>query len=282
VTRGWKVLARALRAPGPSVGRSCERGQALAEFLVAAAVLVPLFAAVVLVGRMQDVRSHVQESARYAAFAAALGHPPAGRVASEVRERFFGDPEAPLLVGVRSPKPEEINAHWRDLASDAPLLARASDVEVWLEERRPAGAAAQALDVALAAADAAGRLTGGRLDLERAGFHTAQVTARLATTAMLEQLGVKAPVLRARAGVLGDSWASTGPAQASGRSAALVPAAQLRELRPLFAPISWALSLLEPAFARLCLGRVDAELVPEDRLGVPGSGDAGSWVAPCH
>jgi hypothetical protein len=259
------------------------RGQALTEFLVTATLLVPLLAAVVVVGRLQDVRSAAQEAARYAAFGAALADGSNVHVENEVRARFFDAPERRLSARDRSERADpEANAHWRDLATGEPMIGTAADVSVALTNGAPPGVAARALDVAAAAADGASALTGGRFDGERAGFRSARVSVRLAGTDTLRSLQVSPPILRARADVFGDAWNASSPAQVAQRVESFVPAARLRALRPAVAPIAWALGLLEPAFGRMCLGRVDVELVPVDRLGAPGSGDYGPWVAPCY
>jgi hypothetical protein len=258
-------------------------GQALTEFLVAAVVLVPLLVAIVLVGRLQDVRLHAQGGARYAAFAAALDEGAHAPLQQEVRRRFFGAPDAAVVAQDRvDPAEPDANAHWRDLQSREPMLADPRDVAVRVDNRAPPGVAAQALAVAITVADGAAQLAGGRLDLERAGFRSVEVGVRLTTTRAFEAIGIAAPTLTARASVFGDAWDAAGPAVAARRAESLVPAARLRDLRTLLAPLAWALSPLEPAVDQLCLGRVDAELVPADRLGPAGSGEPGRWVAPCH
>jgi hypothetical protein len=138
------------------------------------------------------------------------------------------------------------------------------------------------MTAATASIDGVARLTGRSLDLERRGYFSATVDVRVADLPSLSALGVTPFALQARAQVLGDDWSSTGPAETARRASALVPTSPLRRVRPVFAPLAWALSLLEPALRDLCLAPVDPELVPLDRLGPPGSDDAGRWVAPCE
>lgn len=265
----------------PQFGRCT--GQALVEFLVTAALLVPLFAGIVVVGRLQDLRAQTEQSARYAAFARAFETPPAD-VQSQVRVRFFGDPNAPVRADdARTGAQVETtaNPHWRDpLQARRAFVASAEDVAVTAADRIPPGRAGAVLETMASTADRVSSVAGGRFDVERRGYHEVSVRVRVAE---LPSVFATDPLtLDVRANVFGGDWSSSGPAQTATRSTALSPATLIRRVRTLLAPVEWALTALEPAFGQLCLGRVDAELVPVDRLGPVGSGDGGTWVAPCQ
>jgi hypothetical protein len=267
---------------GALARRRPARGQAIVEFLVAATVLVPLVAGIVVAGRLQDLRSVTVQSARYAAFAQALATAPTPELEMEVRARFFADPDRALRA-TEDGADRAANPHWVDLGRDQdPLIARAESVTLRTGNAPPPGVAAAALGTALAGVDRVAAVTGGTFDLERHGYYGADVSVRIAAVPMLEIVGAPPLTLRARAQVLGRDWAATGPAETAERASALVPTSPLRGLRPLIAPFTWALSLLEPALRDLCLARVDPDLVPLDRLGPPGSDDTGQWVAPCE
>lgn len=267
---------------GRAVTPCRQRGQALVEFLVATAALLPLVAGVVLVGRLQDLRVATLQSARYAAFGGALAGTPSAELQSEVRARFFTDPTLPLRAADRRDLHSGTNPHWTDVARAVPMIQAPADVTVQLSNARPPGAAARATTAATASIDGVARLTGRSLDLERRGYFSATVDVRIADLPSLAALGVTPLALRARAQMLGDDWSSAGPAETARRASALVPTSPLRRVRPVLAPLAWALSLLEPALRELCLAPVDPELVPLDRLGPPGSDDAGRWVTPCE
>lgn len=264
-----------------------QRGQAIVEFLVASAVLVPLLVGIVLVGRLQDLRIATIQSARYGAFGQALtggiaAELPSAELQSEVRARFFAAPDGPVRAADRRDVRGGTNPHWTDLARAAPLLARPEDVTLRLANAAPPGAAARAMTAATRSVDRVAALTGGAFDLERRGFYAADVDLRVADVPSLAARRSRPLTLRAHARVLGRDWSSAGPADTAERAAALVPARPLRRVRPVIAPLAWALSLLEPALRDLCLAPVDPELVPLDRLGPPGSDDAGRWVTPCE
>jgi hypothetical protein len=262
--------------------RNTSGGQAMIEFLVSAAALVPLLVGVVIIGRLQDLRSHAQQSARYGAYARAFGTPIA-ETQSQIRTRFFGDPnttvrERDARDGTRVDT--TANAHWREpLRNVRALVSNAEDVVLVAAERAPAGRAGGLLETMAATADRVSSVSGGRFDVERRGYHEIAVRVRLAD--LSPAIGSGPLTLEARASVFGGDWSAGGPAQTAARATALAPATLIRRIRPVLAPIDWALAALEPAFRELCLGRVDAELVPADRLGPVGGGDAGTWVAPC-
>jgi hypothetical protein len=92
----------ASRAP-----RQHQRGQALAEFTIAAAfVLIPLFLMIPLLGKFMDMKATTIQAARYAAWERtawygssewAVGQKSDAQIQSEVQQRFFSDaPTAPL------------------------------------------------------------------------------------------------------------------------------------------------------------------------------------------
>jgi hypothetical protein len=258
------------------------RGQALVELLVASAALVPLVVGIVLVGRLQDVRTAVVQSARYAAFGQALGEASTADVQSEVRARFFGHPEHAPRAADRRDDRAGANPHWVDVLRPVPMIREPADVTVRLANRPPPGAAARAMSSTVAGVDRITALTGGTFGLERRGYVGAEVDVRLAALPSLARREARPLSLHARAAVLGRDWSAAGPAETAVRASALVPTSPLRRVRPVIAPLAWALSLLEPALRELCLAPVDPELVPFDRLGPPGSDDAGRWTAPCE
>lgn len=245
-------------------------------------MLVPLVIGVVLIGRLQDVRATTVQSARYAAFGQALVDVRAAERQSELRARFFADPDRAVRASDRSDPPAGANPHWIDVTHAVPLIGRPDDVEVRLANQPPPGAGARAMAVAAAGVDRIATLTGGTFDLERRGFYAAEVDVRIAAVPSLAAIRARPLSLRERATVLGGDWSSAGPAETAARASALVPTSPLRRVRPVIAPLTWALSLLEPALRELCLAPVDPELVPLDRLGPPGSDDAGRWVTPCE
>lgn len=254
------------RAAAQATARRAVGGQALVEFVVAAAFLLPLFFAVVIVGRLQDVRSATVQAARYGAFAQALTPASSDQIQSEIRARFYA-----------------ANSHWQDPSRRAtPLVHGPEDVTLRVRNAAPPGLAQRGMSTAVSAIDGVQRLTAGRFDLERRGFHAADVEVRLAPVPLLVEFGAPPVTLRAHATVLGRDWAAAGPAQAATRTAALAPTASLQRVRPLLTPLTWALALLEPAIRDLCLGRADPELVPLDRLGAAGTDDPGRWSAPCE
>lgn len=285
------IHAGIARRPGRRlrrVRRPAARGQALIEFLVGAGVLAALFAGLVVVGRLQDLQSATVSASRYAAFDRAMHADPArvGALQGHVRVRFYETSVAPLRTAdVRSdadawrrPMPQ-----WTDRSPAArALVSRPADVAVTSSEQDPPGTAAQLASSIAAAADRAALVTGGRFDVNRRGYYSARIRVRVAPFASEPApLSTLELAFDERTTVLGDSWNAAGPEQVVDRTRAFVPGAALRTVRPVLDAFRWALRLFEPALDQLCLGRIDPELVPVDRLGAPGSGERGPWSAPC-
>lgn len=281
------VVAIARRG-APSRRPLARRGQALVEFLVGAGVLASLLAGIVVVGRLQELQWATIAASRYAAFEHALRPDRIGAAALQghVRARFYEPPDTPLRsddARTDADSWRRVMPHWTDRSPTAhPLVSRPADVAVTSSEADPPGVTAGLAASVAALADRAAVVTGGRFDVNRRGYYSAAVRVRLAPFASEPApLSTLALTLEERTTVLGDSWNSTGPQQVADRTRAFVPAAALRAVRPVLDAFRWALRLFEPALDQLCLGRIDPDLVPLDRLGEPGTGERGAWSAPC-
>ena len=97
----------------PMPERDAASGQSTTEFLVLALVLVPLFLSLPLLGKYLDLTHATEQAARYVAFETAIQGPArptpgAGTLASEVRQRFFSLPQAPILSRSGEPMPWQL------------------------------------------------------------------------------------------------------------------------------------------------------------------------------
>lgn len=112
---------------------SPRRGQAMSEFIIALAVLVPMFLAVTYLGRYGDLQQRAQQASRYAGFQRAM-QPDAGKLSDAViedqmRARFFLAPTYQVADGhlrnddsvAKIKDATGQPALWRDLAGQALL-----------------------------------------------------------------------------------------------------------------------------------------------------------------
>lgn len=283
-----RTAAQSLRRRVDARAACGQSGQALVEFIVGAGVLVALLAGTAAVARLHDVQWASIGASRYAAFELATRSGPrnAETLEGHVRARFYEPADAPI----RTADVRDDGARWRSFvplwtdrtSRSTPMLARPDSVTVRTMESEPPGASARLANTVAALADRVAVATGGNFDVNRRGYFSSEIAVSVAPFdsdgAPLSDLQL---TLRERTTVLGDAWASSGPDQVASRTGAFVPTAALQALRPVIGALRWALRLFEPAIDSLCLGRIDPELVPLDRLGAPGSGERGSWVAPC-
>jgi hypothetical protein len=244
--------------------RARNYGQALLETLVALLVLVPLWLAVVYVSRWHDLQHTTIAAARHAAFESwvTAGRDDAAIAATTQRRMFTDDP---ARIGSGGAGPVARLARWRDHRG-APLVgAPGPEVVVGrgVQPARVAQAERLAFDI-IAPARAVGRPA---FDLQREAARGATVTVPLVHEAGLpEPFGSLRFALVERLDLMVDPWAARGPREVARRTDALSPSAALRDLSRPLEPVRWAVSLFEPAFERLCLGRVDPDIVPPDRL----------------
>jgi hypothetical protein len=82
--------------------RRVQGGQALAEFLVVALAIVPLFLLIPMIAKYQDIGHATQLASRYIAFDATVNNPSTNgtkdpaTLAQEARRRFFSNIDAPI------------------------------------------------------------------------------------------------------------------------------------------------------------------------------------------
>jgi hypothetical protein len=205
-----------IRAAAPSTAAR-QRGQALVETTVLAVALVPLFLAVPLLAKYQDIRHAAIAASRTAAFECSIRLEACGLAAvratmvADLRRRHFARHDRDLLTGDAPPddsSPAERNRFWVDRHGSS-LLARFADVTL-----------AIGLESSDAAAGAipASRITGGLagagpavFGLEpSAGLATARVNASVSAGRTLAQWLVRpeglALSLSGRTALLVDAW----------------------------------------------------------------------------
>lgn len=125
----------------PSAMAANQRGQSMAEFLVALAVLLPLFLAVTYAGRYGDLMQQSTAASRYAAFQRVMQPDRAAltdaRIQSTTRARFFVRGDAVHGGRLQSDDGDadvtgkNMSPMWRDMSGNA-LLASPNDVSVTL------------------------------------------------------------------------------------------------------------------------------------------------------
>lgn len=229
--------------------RAC--GQSLVEFAAGAAAMSLLLLGTVLLAGYQEVDRRGLFAARQQAHEGAwLG----GRVpqATQVRALYSAQLADP---GVSAP----FDGH-QYIAEDGLAVEEG--------ETGAGGAAATAADVMLQPLRAAGGFLNPAFDLANDGLVRGVVRSRL-----LPPAGAPAPFgslaleLAAPYALLGDAWHAGGATHVVRRTGGLVPGSTLTGLARIWQPLLAPVRLIEPSFGELCLGMVEAERIPEDRLG---------------
>lgn len=235
-----------------------QRGQSMAEFAAGSAVLSLLLLGTLTLGGYQEVDRRGVIAARQASWQQAWRH----------------DADLPALAMALH------RAHFSDSGVNDPtgrhLLVAEGQVEVAATRETPAGAAGAATTVLLAPLQAF-TLLDDSFDLPVQTMLQGHVGTRIerqpALPAPFDTLDL---TLASSFALLGDGWNAAGVAHVAARAGALVPTARLGALRDIWRPLSAPLSLLEPALRQLCLGLIEPDRIPEDRLGpgrtpLPGS-----------
>jgi len=168
-------------------------------------------------------------------------------------------------------------------ATGQSLLHPESGVSLMLSDAPPPGSTAGLLLQLMRPLRAVGGFLGGDFDLQQQGFAQAEVMLQMADLPGLpdpwSSIGLQ---VRERAAVLGDGWDAAHPQQVATRTAGLVPTGVLARQSAWLRPLLWPARLIEPSLSRLCLGLIEPERVPVDRLAgaLPGAAQPGD--VSCH
>ncbi len=260
----------------------------MTECLVAMPLLLGACIGVLLIGRLHDIESQAIATARYDGFRRAeMASAAAGAVD---RHRVLARTWTPSAAGLRGDDQlsdrrfrERASPNWRVPLSDAPLIARASDLRLERSATGIGGAPGVALETALGAARAVGALGAGSLDLQNDGLISSLASARVSRAARLppplDRLDLE---LTASTTLLTNAWSASGPRHVVRRVEPLMPSSGLRRIAAALTPVQLAVSLIEPDFRRLCFGHVDVEIVPPDRLAIDPRAPRGAWRPACR
>jgi hypothetical protein len=232
-----------------------QTGQALVESAVAVLLLVPLFVAAYLMWVWQDARHASLVAARFVAFEVALGPGSGAGDAAQARDALGRH-----VLDAR-------RRGWVSLDhGDAALIdAAAVQVEaVPMPLPDPLDRAESAAFVLLAPALALGS---GRLDLRRGGAFRSRVVLPASAVVLPGLTGrLEGPRLTASLALLADPWRAASAGVTRSRVESLSVAGRARQWIEPLRDVRAAIALIEPAFDRLCIGRVEVDVVPQDRL----------------
>jgi TadE-like protein len=227
-----------------------QRGQSTIEFAVGASALLLLMFGIITLAAYQDVQRRTAFMARQAAFHGAwVG----------VRQNAESRRAALHTQYLQDPALSD--------ATGGQLLVGNNELSLETYSVAPPGLAHSLQDVMLAPLQVTSGFLGSAFDLTSMGFRQGSVEARVLPIAHLPQpfdaldLRLSQPF-----GLLTDAWHSGAPSQVVSRTGGLVPTRPLARFGQLWQPLQSVLSVVEPSLAQLCLGIIESDRVPEDRL----------------
>ncbi|MEO6078692.1 MAG: hypothetical protein ABIQ86_02790 [Steroidobacteraceae bacterium] len=229
-----------------------QRGQSMTEFAAGTAAMGLLLLGSITIAGYQELQRRNTFAARQGAFQVAWSGARADRaeVLRQVAEFQMDDPGLIDAVGRnRTVRPSDITV--QASIQPAPGLAHG---------------AAQAMVTPLRVV---GGFFGGEFDLSTNGLLEGSVNVNIAPQPYLpapfNEISLQ---LRQPFALMTDAWNAAGASHVRNRTAGLVPTTALSGMQALWRPLLAPLSLIEPSLSRLCLGMIEADRVPEDRLGV--------------
>lgn len=232
-----------------------QAGQSMTEFAVGLAVCTLLLLGSITIAAYQQVDRRLVLAARQSVWQDSwtAGAVDTRAAAGALHRQFLAD------VGVQDPSARNL------------LVRSDEDVSLEAASTTPAGLAGSAATVLLVPLRVAGGFLSSGFDLQEGGLVTGAVGARISpvNTAPppFDTLDLR---LRVPFALLEDAWNAGGIAHVRSRASGLVPTTQLRAVNAIWRPLSIPLGLVEPTLDELCLGLIEPDRIPEDRLG-PGA-----------
>jgi hypothetical protein len=226
-------------------------GQSMVEFASGAAALLLMLLGVITLSGYQETQRRNSSAARQVAYESAWHAPDVGpqQWARNVYRQHFDD--AGLLD-----------------ASGKTYYVQADNIQVSNQRSAAPGLAGEAASLLLAPLEAGRVLSGEAIDLDAGGYVSGELAAHVVTHAWTpEPFRNLDIILRQPYAVLADPWNGGSAAQVRDRTASLVPTQRLASLATAWQAVAVPLSLLEPTIGNLCLGLIEPDTVPEDRLG---------------
>lgn len=254
-------------------------GQAMVEMLVIAGVLTALFIGTWYLGKFHDIQSSTIQAARYAAWERTARAPSFTntQLESQTRARLFTRNQSAYKAVDGKPNGSswttaEQDAQWADIAGTKRIVDRPANVSVTTASGALPGRGANAMSTVIGSIGSTiGAVTGGEA-LNQGGLYTSNVSVQLTDIGTLSSNFLPAGVnslnltLNEKSALVTDSWDASGAAQTARRTRSFTPAGIFSRIDGLLAPITWALSIIEPAFSDFKPGQICADIVPADRI----------------
>ncbi len=228
-----------------------QRGQSMTEFAVGLAAMTLLLLGSITIAGYQEVQRRIAIAARQAAFQGAWLGTRAGRADTlrRVAEFHLDDPGLIDAVG----RGRYVNS---------------SDITVAASAQPAPGLAHGAAVAMVEPLRVAGGFFGGDFDLSADGLLDGSISVDIAPGPYRpEPFDAISVQLRQPFALMTDAWNAAGVTQVRSRTAGLVPTTTLSGLQALWRPLLAPLALIEPSLSQLCLGIIEADRLPEDRLG---------------
>ncbi len=223
----------------------------MTEFAVGAAVLSLLLLGSITIAGYQEVQRRTAIAARQAAFEGAW--------------RGAGSDRAMLVRDVVARNLDDAaltNAGGQD------RYVLRSGINATATDLPPPGLSRDAARAMVAPLRVAGGFLGGNFDLRTTGLLSGTVNVEIGPQARLPQpFNTMTVQLRQPFALMTDAWNAGNARHVLNRSSGLVPTSALTGMQSLWQPLIVPLSLIEPSLSQLCLGLIEPDRIPEDRLG---------------
>jgi hypothetical protein len=227
-----------------------QHGQSLVEFAAGSAAFVLLLLGVITISGYQEVQRRGSIAARQFTYESTWNSQ--GIAPQESARRMYQQnfADAGLLDSIGK-------AHY----------VTANDLRVTSQSGSAPGLAGDAASLLLTPLEASRSLTGRELDLEPGGYSSGELATSVVTHEWTSEPFRSLDIaFHQPYAILTDAWNSSDARHVHDRTSSLVPTQRLASLASAWQVLAAPLSILEPTIGKLCLGLIEPDTVPEDRL----------------
>jgi hypothetical protein len=256
-----------------------QKGNAIAEFLVVAAVLIPAVLSLPLLGKLADVNHVTTQASRYAVWEKTVGGKTQKndeQLAAEVTNRFMSKSDEKIVTVLSSE--HKANNFWSDISGEKSLIKPESLLSVRSQNKDiPGDVGAEYIAKAMVVLGDTldGVISNAKWDVEDKGFYLVSVDAELSSNRLSKDAKNCSGVVSEESGgclsVVGaifvDEWDAGSSKQVESRVRSMVPAGAAESLVDAISIIGVVPLFQELKYLKGVFGQVQPDILPPDRYG---------------
>lgn len=255
------------------------KGNAMAEFVVIAAVLVPAFLAMPMLGKLADVNHTTVQASRYAVWEKTVSdkdHKSDAKLSKEITARFLADPDTTITSIDKSDLKK--NKFWQGAGVGDSLINDDSLMAVYSQnDSIPGNIGADKLSDAMGALGNTldGLIKNANWDVDSKGFYKVTLSANLSANRLTKgakdcngkETDETGGCLTVVGAILTDEWSAGSASHVESRVRSMVPAGVAEKITDAISIVGYVPLFKELKYLKDVFGQVQPDVLPKDRYG---------------